>query len=280
MFNRPDFTYQLNSIPDGSINNDISNPLIQISKLIQDNSRVLDIGAGNGSLGRLLNQQGRSIIIDGIEPNGLAAAIAKPFYREVYIGFLNDYLDVIDFKNYDFIILADVIEHIENPQIFLNQLTSLLGANANLLVSIPNIAFGAARLSLSNGEFNYVDSGILERTHLRFFTYFSAIKLFKTVGLDISLSISLCRSFYRTEFKRSSLGFPGWSLIRYAFMREARAYQYLFCLVQYPSEHSTKLVVGANSLNIFFDALFYWPWTKKVARKFLLFFSYFNKSSP
>ena len=280
MFNRPDYTYQINPIPDGSINNDISNPLIQISKLIQENSRVLDIGAGNGSLGRLFNQQGRSIIIDGIEPNGLAAAIAKPFYREVYIGFLNDYLNFIDFKNYDYVILADVIEHIENPYIFLNQITPLMSSNTNLLVSIPNIAFGAVRMSLSNGEFNYVDSGILERTHLRFFTYSSAIKLFETVGLDISLSISLCRSFYRTEFKRSSLGFPGWSLIRYVFMREARAYQYLFCLVRYPSKDSKKLVVGANSFNIFFDALFYWPWTKKVARKFLLFFSYFNKSSP
>ena len=97
MFNCPDFTYQINLISDGSINNDISYPLIQISKLIQENSRVLDIGAGNGSLGRLFNQQGRSIIIDGIEPNGLAAAIAKPFYIKIYIGFLYHYLNVIDF---------------------------------------------------------------------------------------------------------------------------------------------------------------------------------------
>jgi 2-polyprenyl-3-methyl-5-hydroxy-6-metoxy-1,4-benzoquinol methylase len=274
MFNRPDFTYQINHVPDGSIKDDIANPLIQISKLVKENSRVLDIGAGNGSLGRLFSQQGRSIIIDGIEPNGVAAALAKPFYREVYVGFLNDYLKIINFENYDYIVLADVIEHIDNPQSFLNQLTPLLGNKVTLLVSIPNIAFGAVRLSLSRGEFNYVDSGILERTHLRFFTYSTAIALFKTVGLYASVSINLCRSFYRSEFKRSSIGFPGWSFVRYAFMRDARAYQYLFCLVRYPTSDTKRMYVGANSFNIFFDAFFYWSWTKKIARKLLLFLNY------
>lgn len=151
-----------------------------------------------------------------------------------------------------------------------------MDSKANLLVSIPNIAFGAVRLSLSRGEFNYVDSGILERTHLRFFTYSSAISLFNSVGLNASFAIYLCRSFYRNEFNRASVGFPGSSLIRYAFTKDARAYQYLFCLDRGPSMHTKILVVGVSSFNIFFDALFYWPWTKKLARKFFRYFKYFK----
>ena len=276
MFNRPDSTYQINQVTDRVYEKDISNPLIQISKVIAENSRVLDIGAGNGSLGRLFSQQGKSINIDGIEPNDLAANIAKPYYKKIYIGYFNDFIDTIDFESYDYIVLADVIEHIENPQLFLNQLTLQLGSKVNLLVSIPNIAFGSVRLSLSRGEFNYVDSGILERTHLRFFTYSSAISLFNSVGLNASFAIYLCRSFYRNEFNRASVGFPGSSLIRYAFTKDARAYQYLFCLERGPSMHTKTLVVGASSFNIFFDALFYWPWTKKLARKFFVFFKYFK----
>ena len=276
MFNRPDSTYQINQMTDGGYEIDVSNPLFQISKIIAENSRVLDIGAGNGSLGRLFSQQGKSIYIDGIEPNSVAANIAKPYYQKIHIGYFNDFINIIDFKSYDYIVLADVIEHIENPQLFLNQLTLLMGCQANLLVSIPNIAFGAVRLSLSRGEFNYVDSGILERTHLRFFTYSSAISLFNSVGLNASFAIYLCRSFYRNEFNRASVGFPGSSLIRYAFTKDARAYQYLFCLDRGPSMHTKILVVGVSSFNIFFDALFYWPWTKKLARKFFRYFKYFK----
>ena len=162
--------------------------------------------------------------------------------------------------------LADVIEHIENTQVFLRQLKGRLGERAKLLVSIPNVAFGAVCPSLARGEFNYVDSGILERTHLRFFTYDTAINLFKSLDLGVSIAISLCRSFYRTEFKRSALGIPGLSIFKYAFITDARAYQYLFCLVRDPSTITRRLVVGASVIEILVDILFNWDWTKKIAR--------------
>ena len=266
MFDRPTRTYQVQKGTDERITIDSANPLTQISELVHDQARILDVGAGNGSLGRLLATLDRRVIIDGIEPNAVAARIAEPYYRSMYVGYLTDYIDTIDFEAYDFIVLADVIEHIENPQIFLRQLTERLGERAKLLVSIPNVAFGAVRLSLARGEFNYVDSGILERTHLRFFTYNTAISLFKSLNLGVSMAISLCRSFYRTEFTRSSLGIPGWSLLKYAFITDARAYQYLFCLVRDPKVTTKRLIVGASGIEILVDMLFNWVWTKNVAR--------------
>lgn len=137
------------------------------------------------------------------------------------------------------------------------------------MISIPNVAFGAVRLSLAQGEFNYVDSGILERTHLRFFTYETAVSLFTSLGFGVSTAISLCRSFYRSEFERSSLRIPGWSLLRYAFTTDARAYQYLFFLVRYPEATTKTLVVGATAMEILFDALLNWQWTRNVARAVL-----------
>lgn len=269
MFHRPNYTYQVKQTGDKRLTRDSANPLIQISKLVHDQARILDIGAGNGSLGRLFSMLGKNVIVDGIEPNAVAASIAEPYYRAMYVGYLSDYISVIDFEEYDFIVLADVIEHIDNPQIFLLQLTARLGSRATLLISIPNVAFGAVRLSLARGEFNYVDSGILERTHLRFFTYETAVNLFTSLGLGVSTSISLCRSFYRSEFERSSLGIPGWSLIKYAFTTDARAYQYLFCLVRYPETTTKRLVVGATAIEILIDALLNWRWTRKVARAVL-----------
>ena len=118
MFNWPDSTFQINQVTDRVYEKDISNPLIQISKVIAENSRVLDIGAGNGSLGCLFSQQGKSIYIDGIEPNSVAANIAKPYYQKIHIGYFNDFIDTIDFESYDYIVFSDVIEHIENSQVF------------------------------------------------------------------------------------------------------------------------------------------------------------------
>ena len=269
MFDRPAATYYVERESSERVTRDVANPLVQIAALVHQHAKILDIGAGNGTLGRLFSLLGRNVIVDGIEPNAVAASIAEPYYRVMYAGYLSDHIGVIDFEEYDFIVLADVIEHIDNPQVFLRQLTARLGRGATLLISIPNVAFGAVRLSLAQGEFNYVDSGILERTHLRFFTYETAVSLFTSLGLGVSTSISLCRSFYRSEFERSSLGIPGWSLLRYAFTTDARAYQYLFCLVCDPEVTTKRLVVGATAKEILFDALLNWQLTRNVARAVL-----------
>ena len=72
--------------------------------------------------------------------------------------------------NYDFVVMADVIEHLARPDKVLAEFRRRIAPSTKVCVSTPNVAFVSVRIALLNGVFDDVDSGILERTHLRFFT--------------------------------------------------------------------------------------------------------------
>ncbi|MCK4395680.1 MAG: class I SAM-dependent methyltransferase [Candidatus Marinimicrobia bacterium] len=182
-----------------------NSPLYQISQIIPDGSRILDIGAGNGILSRLLQKRHSNLIIDGIEPNSYAAKLAKKYYRNFYTGYAQNFFDLIAQEKYDYIILADVIEHIADPLEFLKKLASIISIKTKIILSIPNIAFGAIRFSLLNGNFDYIDSGIIERTHLRFFTLKTLETLISNSGLNIEKILFLQRSLFRSEIKIENL---------------------------------------------------------------------------
>jgi len=167
MFQRPEQNYEIEDAVIDGILNDAAQPLCRISKLLPEGATVLDIGAGSGVLGRVLKRAGKRMTIDGIEPNAFAADLARPFYRDINVGYAQEHFKAIQATVYDYVVLADVIEHIPDPAGFLAELLGNLPESTKLLISIPNIAFGGVRLSLLNGNFDYVDSGLLERTHLR-----------------------------------------------------------------------------------------------------------------
>ena len=171
---------------------------------------------------------------------------------------------MIDSENYDYIILADVIEHITEPDVFLEHLIKHTNEKTKFIISIPNVAFGGLRLALLNGFFDYVDSGLLERTHLRFFTLNSAMYLFKKLGFYFELIASLERSFYRMEFSRDVIRANPLTILNLAIDSNARAYQYLFVLSKNPSSTVIKKY-GVNALNILFDAIF----VRSIFRKIL-----------
>lgn len=254
MFNRKEQTYLVGDETITNILRDHAQPLYQIARLLPEGATVLDIGAGNGMLGRVLQKAGKQITIDAIEPCEYAVALAKPFYRAIYQGYAQDYTHLIQTTHYDYIILADVIEHIANPAIFLAELIPHLKETTKIIISIPNIAFGGVRLALLNGFFDYVDSGLLERTHLRFFTLATAQKLFDNLQLYSEVILSLERSFYRVEFSRESLRALPLTVLNLACKSDARAYQYLFVLTQRPS-HSVIQHYGVGALNILIDAI-------------------------
>lgn len=178
MFSRKDNTYD--SLTDFSVffKKGLS-PIRFIAESIPDKAKVLDIGCGNGILAKAIKYLNKDVDIDGIEPNSFAYNIAKSNYRNVYNTLFDDNFVVSLGKlhEYDYIIFADVIEHVNDPISVLNSATKLLKKNGKIIISIPNVAFGGVRLALFKGEFDYIDSGLLERTHIRFFT----LKTFKTM---------------------------------------------------------------------------------------------------
>jgi SAM-dependent methyltransferase len=263
MFDRNEDTYIADDSVLDKILSDPAQPLGQIAKIIPDEATVLDIGAGNGMLGRVLQRARKSVSIDAIEPNVYAAKLSEPFYRKVFQGYAQEHSQIINLGNYEYIVLADVIEHVPDPASFLRDILKIIPKSAKLIISIPNVAFGGIRLSLLNGQFNYVNSGLLERTHLRFFTLDSARKLFSSLPIYPEHILSLERSFYRMEFPRSALGASPITIFNLAKRYDARAYQYLFVLAQKPCDAIVEHR-GASMLTVLMDAVLARPAIKKL----------------
>lgn len=185
LFSRPNASYDLSPGAVERILEDVANPLHRLAQTIPAGSKVLDIGAGNGLLARVLAATGEDVTIDGLEPNARAAELARPHYRRFHVGNVEDRLDEIATEAYDHLVLADVIEHVPDPLSLLRGLAAAGGERARILISTPNVAFGAVRLALLDGRFDYVDSGLLERTHLRFFTRATLTLLFRQAELEV-----------------------------------------------------------------------------------------------
>lgn len=248
IFERPGTTFSFDQRVIGWILNDPANPLNQISQLIPAGATVLDVGAGNGILARLFQALGKSVEIDAVEPDPVAKEAAAPFYRTIFPGGLEAYLESCREREvrYDFIVLADVVEHMANPEPILRSLKSLLSPGGSVIVSTPNVAFASVRLALLNGCFDYVDSGILERTHLRFYTLKTLKLLFLAAGLYPSAQFHCLRNPLTSEISLDDLPLSPWILAKIANDELSRVYQFLFVLQFEPCEITVKKSLGTG----------------------------------
>lgn len=246
IFKRERKTYDLKE--HAKIIADPADPLVNISGLIPDNAIVLDIGCGNGSLGRLLKNTRKDIVIDGIEPDLYAAELARPVYRSMYRGAAQDRLEDIGRSDYDYIILADVLEHMQDPLDFLVLLAGKISEKTKILISIPNIVFGAVRLALMNGKFDYVDSGLIERTHLRFFTEATVVEMMKKSGLNIDELRLLIKNFFISEIDVMPYRFQFFDILKLLSDRNASAYQFL--IVASKNNAATKRSSAGRSTSL------------------------------
>ncbi|MBP9817943.1 class I SAM-dependent methyltransferase [Candidatus Shapirobacteria bacterium] len=161
-------------------------PLQIITSLIKPGTTVLDVGCNTGVLGKLVGSQAT---FDGIDINSKALKRAKPYYRQLLKLDLSINTKIPLKQKYDYIVFADILEHLPRPDLMLQTVRPLLKPNGLIIASIPNIARLEIRLQLLFGKFNYVPAGILNQDHLRFFTQKSARNLFKHSGYDIIKAI-------------------------------------------------------------------------------------------
>ena len=143
----------------------------QIVRRVPRYARVLELGCADGSMSRLLKQHCEASII-GVEQNPNTAWRARCFCDYVFTENLDDphSLDALECEKFDVITLVDVLEHLQHPQALLQRLKPLLLDEGCLLLSVPNVAHASVRLELLKGDFRYESSGILDDTHLKFFT--------------------------------------------------------------------------------------------------------------
>ena len=245
-FGRPESNYLVADEVLDAILADPANPLANIVSLVDSGATVLDAGAGNGLLGRVFERLGKPVVIDAIEPNAYAASLIPPCYREVNQGYLQDFYEQISSRKYDYVVLADVIEHIPDPLPVLEGLLRCLTPQSKLLVSLPNVAFAGVRIALLSGRFQYTDSGILERTHLRFYTLDLANELFARLSLHVTEITYLQRAIAGPEFCIGGIWPYLPERVRLAFDPTARAYQYLFVLSLKGGEPTTLSYKGVS----------------------------------
>lgn len=153
-----------------------------ILRQVPKGARVLDVGCATGYLGRyLIEQNGCSV--DGVEVDRDAAEKARAYLRQVWVGSLDDeavYTSVS--QKYDVILCAAILEHLTHPEVALQRLRCLLQDDGVLIAGLPNVAHWSIRWSLLRGRWDYADYGILDRTHLHFYTINTAKEMFERAG--------------------------------------------------------------------------------------------------
>jgi len=153
---------------------------------VGSDKRVLDVGCATGYLARALVERG--CVVTGVEYDAVAAAVARPSLAELVVADLND-VDLADQfpgQLFDSIVFGDVLEHLTDADRVLRSATKLLAAGGSVVISVPNVTHGSLRLALLQGRWDYRESGLLDRTHLRFFTRESMLAMARGAGLAIT----------------------------------------------------------------------------------------------
>ncbi len=145
--------------------------------------RLLDVGAADGFLARRFALQGWRVT--AIEQDSGLAAQAKAHCEAVAVCDLNGPLPELEGR-FDAIVYADVLEHLVQPGAVFRQLNRLLTPEGRLFVSMPNVAHLWIRLMLLSGRFDYADRGIMDRTHMRFFTRKTFRTFLEECGMEIT----------------------------------------------------------------------------------------------
>ena len=147
---------------------------------------VLDVGCATGKLGAAIKER-QNCHVYGVELHPIASEKAREVLDHVFTGLLEDHIDEVPNGFFDCIILADVLEHTMNPWELLRLLVPKLAADekSRIILSIPNAAHWTVVLPLLNGEWRYEDAGILDSTHLRFFTPTSVARLVQSAELTL-----------------------------------------------------------------------------------------------
>jgi len=175
-------------------------PRTELLPFIPDDLKTaLDVGCAAGVFGKMLKEK-YGCFVWGIEPVTEMAQKASDRLDKVTTGYFDEKIDFGDQK-FGAIFFNDVLEHMESPEKALQIAQTLLSPGGKIIASIPNILhFETLRMIVKNKDWKYENAGILDRTHLRFFTRKSIIRMFEESGFIIN-KIEGINPEYKTLFR-------------------------------------------------------------------------------
>ncbi len=174
----------------------IREDIIKIANESGSIDSALDVGCGYGYTGLRLKEIGAQKV-EGIELSSTAYIKAKDSLDKVYCGSCEDENLLKKIGSYDCILCADILEHLQDPWLTIRILKDHIKKGGRLIASIPNIRYYKVIFNLLFfGVWNYEDSGILDRAHLRFFTRQSIISMFVENGFEIKIKPQKIRPIF------------------------------------------------------------------------------------
>jgi len=156
--------------------------IAQVVAEVRPDETVLDVGCAEGYLADYLPENR----VWGIDGN--RDAVQSAATRCIEVATVD--LDAIPLtepfaRKFDVLVYADVLEHLLQPERVLVNLATQLSVDGRIVVSLPNVALWRVRLNLLGGRFNYSDYGVMDRTHLHFYTFKSAKQLLENAGFRV-----------------------------------------------------------------------------------------------
>jgi len=189
---------------------------LAILGMLRPGESVLEVGCAGGHMTRLMSELGCRVTAVEVDPE--QAEQARPYADRLIVGDIEspDTWSGLDGR-FDAIVFADVLEHLREPWEALRRAREALNEGGRVLASVPNVAYWHVRLRLLFGRFEYAQFGIMDDTHLRFFTASSARRLFTETGYGVEKFMRIVGN--RTLFKLGRLILPNW--FTYQFVIEA-----------------------------------------------------------
>lgn len=210
-------------------------------QLVGSGKKVLELGAAGGHVTRAL--KARENFVTAVEMDAQFEGTLSATADEVIMTNL-DWLDLskkLPGKKFDVILAGDVLEHCVHPDLVVSQFHQLLERDGRLVVSLPNVAHGDVRLSLLAGVFNYSETGLLDRTHLRLFTRETIKTFFESSGFVVEKIFGSTTPLGTTEIGVPDAGIPVAAIEYVRNQRDSSVYQYILELRTDPHWHELNV---------------------------------------
>ena len=206
----------------------------KLLKLVGTNKKVLEMGCATGYVSKMMKEK-LNCYVTGIEIDPDAAKEAEKHCEKVIVGDIEemDFSTTLGKERFDVITFGDVLEHLNDPSKILKALYPFLVDDGYILASIPNIAHISVALELLEGKFEYRSLGLLDDTHIRFFTKKSILSLFRKAGYEIVFWDRVIVRPEDTEFQTALESYPYSLLSFFEAGNECLTYQFIVKAIPY-----------------------------------------------